>query len=584
MGKRIAMPARMCEADLDMGSEGGSGEGQKPLLYSHRHNLKSRFELLKTLGEGSYGKVKLAREKTTGELVAIKYIKKLKINDETEINRIRREIKIMSKLNHPNIINVREVFENKERIILVLDCATEGELYDYINKRGKLTEKDARRIFRQIVAAVNYCHQNGVVHRDLKLENIVLDENGNVKIADFGLSNFYSLTNLLSTYCGSPLYASPEIVNGHPYYGPEVDCWSLGVVLYTLVYGAMPFDSSDFNVLRKQISCGDYYEPTEPSEAAGLIRHLLTVNPKKRAKMPDILNHWWVNLGCRETPSGQVYPLPEDCKPVTLRAPTSLSSDSEGENDHTKLVQPLKGILKKPKVSSGDEESVAKQPLQTIALDNQVFDGHDSDKRDTDKKPRSILKRKGKFSGGDSGCVLNETGSKSPNSDTKENAEMTYNLSDIDNALNALETEVDSSSSIKRNAAADFVYDNNAQNGTLESGTTTVNVVPRRGILKKTSQTDQRKRWSACSVGSNSSADMLDFSYDSGDDAYQFNLPGCLSDSGNKLSNIDKLDILDNENELVRSKNQHENGDMGLFPTEEATIVLQQALKICNNV
>lgn len=584
MGKRIAMPARMCEADLDMGSEGGSGEGPKPILYSHRHNLKSRFELLKTLGEGSYGKVKLAKEKTTGELVAIKYIKKLKINDETEINRIRREIKIMSKLNHPNIINVLEVFENKERIILVLDCGTEGELYDYINKRGKLTEKDARRIFRQIVAAVNYCHQNGVVHRDLKLENIVLDENGNVKIADFGLSNFYSLTNLLSTYCGSPLYASPEIVNGHPYYGPEVDCWSLGVVLYTLVYGAMPFDSSDFNVLRKQISCGDYYEPTEPSEAAGLIRHLLTVNPKKRAKMPDILNHWWVNLGYRETPSGQVYPLPEDSKPVTLRAPTSLSSDSEGENDHAKLVQPLKGILKKPKVSSGDEESVAKQPLQTIALDNQVFDGHDSDKRDTDKKPRSILKRKGKFSGGDSGCVLNETGPKSPSSDTKENAEMTYNLSDIDNALSALETERDSSLSIKRNAAADFVYDNNSQNGTLESGTTTVNVVPRRGILKKTSQADQRKRWSACSVGSNSSADMLDFSYDSGDDSYQFNLPGCLSDSENKLSNIDKLDILDNENELVRSKNQHENGDMGLFPTEEATIVLQQALKICNNV
>lgn len=315
-----------------------------------------------------------------------------------------------------------------------------------------------------------------------------------------------------------------------------------------------------------------------------MIRHLLTVNPKKRAKMPDILIHWWVNLGCRETPSGQVYPLPEDCKPVTLRAPTSLSSDSEGENDHAKLVQPLKGILKKPKVSSGDEESVAKQPLQTIALDNQVFDSHDSDKRDNDKKPRSILKRKGKFSGGDSGCVLNETGSKSPNSDTKENAEMTYNLSDIDNALSALEIEVDSSSSIKRNAAADFVYNDNAQNGTLESGTTTVNVVPRRGILKKTSQTDQRKRWSACSVGSNSSADMLDFSYDSGDDAYQFNLPGCLSDSENKLSNIDKLDILDNENELVRSKNQHENGDMGLFQTEEATIVLQQALKICNNV
>lgn len=580
------MPARMCEVDLDMGSEGGPGEGQKPLLHSHRHNLKSRFELLKTLGEGSYGKVKLAQDKTTGELVAIKYIKKHKISDETESNRIRREIKIMSKLNHPNIINVREVFENKDRIILVLDCATEGELYDYINKRGKLAEKDARRIFRQIVAALNYCHQNGVVHRDLKLENIVLDQDGNVKIADFGLSNFYSLSSLLSTYCGSPLYASPEIVNGQPYYGPEVDCWSLGVVLYTLVYGAMPFDSSDFHVLRKQISNGDYYEPTQPSEAAGLIRHLLTVNPKKRAKMSDILSHWWVNLGCRETPSGEVYPLPEVCKPAKLRATQSLSSDSEGESEQVKLVQPLKGILKKPKVSSGDEETVAKQPLQTIDSNNQVFDSADSDRRDTDKKPRSILKRKGKFSGGDSGCVLNETGSKSPSSDTKENSDMTYNLSDIDNVLSALDGEQDTSSSIKRNAAADFVYGDNAQNGTVESGTTTVNVVPRRGILKKTSQADQKKRWSACSVGSNSSADILDFSYDSGDDAYQFNIPGCLSDTENKLSNVDKLDIQDNNEELVntlRAEDQH-NEDTALSQREEAAIVLKQALKLCNNI
>jgi hypothetical protein len=248
-------------------------------------------------------------------------------------------------------------------------------------------------------------------------------------------------------------------------------------------------------------------------------------------------------------------------------------------------VQPLKGILKKPKVSSGDEESVAKQPLQAIVPNNHVVDSPDSDRKDGDKKPRSILKRKGKFSGGDSGCVLNETGSKSPSSDSKENSDMTYNLSDIDNALNDLDDH-DSSSSIKRNAAADFVYDN-AQCGTVESGTTTVNVVPRRGILKKTSQADQRKRWSACSVGSNSSADMLDFSYDSGDDAYQFHLPGCLSISDNKLSDIDKLDILDTEEELVntlRAEDQHKGDDTGLFPSEEAAIVLKQALKLCNNI
>lgn len=150
---------------------------------------------------------------------------------------------------------------------------------------------------------------------------------------------------------------------------------------------------------------------------------------------------------------------------------------------------------------------------------------------------------------------------------------MIYNLSDIDNVLSVLETERDFSSFIKRNAVADFVYDNNFQNGILESGIIIVNVVFRRGILKKISQVDQRKRWSACSVGLNFFVDMLDFSYDSGDDFYQFNLFGCLFDFENKFSNIDKLDILDNENELVRFKNQYENGDMGFFLIEEVIIV-----------
>lgn len=150
---------------------------------------------------------------------------------------------------------------------------------------------------------------------------------------------------------------------------------------------------------------------------------------------------------------------------------------------------------------------------------------------------------------------------------------MIYNLSDIDNVLSVLEIERDFSSFIKRNAVVDFVYDNNFQNGILESGIIIVNVVFRRGILKKISQVDQKKRWSACSVGLNFFVDMLDFSYDSGDDFYQFNLFGCLFDFENKFSNIDKLDILDNENELVRFKNQYENGDMGFFLIEEVIIV-----------
>lgn len=157
------------------------------------------------------------------------------------------------------------VFENREKMVLVMEYAAGGELYDYLSERKVLGEHEARRIFRQIATAVFYCHKHKICHRDLKLENILLDQVGNAKIADFGLSNVFDEQRLLNTFCGSPLYASPEIVKGTPYHGPEVDCWSLGVLLYTLVYGAMPFDGSNFKRLVKQISQSDYFEPKKPS-------------------------------------------------------------------------------------------------------------------------------------------------------------------------------------------------------------------------------------------------------------------------------------------------------------------------------
>ncbi|XP_026336305.2 NUAK family SNF1-like kinase 2 [Ursus arctos] len=264
--------------------------------HHHKHNLRHRYEFLETLGKGTYGKVKKARE-SSGRLVAIKSIRKDKIKDEQDLMHIRREIEIMSSLNHPHIIAIHEVFENSSKIVIVMEYASRGDLYDYISERQRLSEQDARHFFRQIVSAVHYCHQNGVVHRDLKLENILLDANGNIKIADFGLSNLYHQGKFLQTFCGSPLYASPEIVNGKPYTGPEVDSWSLGVLLYILVHGTMPFDGQDHKTLVRQISHGSYREPPKPSDACGLIRWLLMVNPTRRATLEDVASHWWVNWG-----------------------------------------------------------------------------------------------------------------------------------------------------------------------------------------------------------------------------------------------------------------------------------------------
>ncbi|XP_059399632.1 NUAK family SNF1-like kinase 2 [Carassius carassius] len=264
--------------------------------HHHKHNLKHRYEFLQTLGTGTYGRVKKATDRS-GTPVAVKSIRKEKIRDEQELIHIRREIEIMSSLAHPHIISIHEVFENKDKIVIVMEYASKGDLYDYICDKQHLSESQARIFFRQIVSAVHYCHRNGIVHRDLKLENILLDDNCNIKIADFGLSNLYQGDRFLQTYCGSPLYASPEIVNGRPYRGPEVDSWSLGVLLYTLIHGAMPFDGHDHKNLVQQISTGNYRKPTKPSDACGLIRWMLMVNPERRATLEEIAGHWWLNWG-----------------------------------------------------------------------------------------------------------------------------------------------------------------------------------------------------------------------------------------------------------------------------------------------
>ncbi|CDW52518.1 protein unc h; protein unc g; protein unc f; prot ein unc d; protein unc b [Trichuris trichiura] len=284
----------------------GQSESTRPLK---RSGSKQRFEIVRKLGSGTYGKVSLAIDHRTGEQVAIKIIKKFAIENAQDLLRIKREIRIMSALRHPNIIEIKEVFENDEKIVIVMEYASGGELYDYVNNFGPLSEAEVRRTFRQIVSAVYFCHKNHVTHRDLKLENILLDKKMNAKIADFGLSNYFSDTDMLRTFCGSPLYASPEIINGIPYRGPEVDCWSLGVLLYSLAYSSMPFDGRDFNRMIRQIKRGIYYEPDNPSSASTLIRIMLRVSTDRRATIDDIANHWWLNFDVEGPP---IKDLPEN--------------------------------------------------------------------------------------------------------------------------------------------------------------------------------------------------------------------------------------------------------------------------------
>lgn len=362
--------------------------------HHHKHNLKHRYEFLETLGKGTYGKVKKARERS-GRLVAIKSIRKEKIKDEQDLVHIRREIEIMSSLCHPHIITIYEVFENKDKIVIVMEYASQGDLYDYICDKRKLTEREARHFFRQIVSAVHYCHQNGIVHRDLKLENILLDGSGNVKIADFGLSNLFHGDEYLQTFCGSPLYASPEIVNGRPYRGPEVDTWSLGVLLYTLVHGSMPFDGCNHNALVQQISTGNYRKPKKPSDACGLIRWMLMVNPERRATIEEIAGHWWLNWGYQQ-------PLLSETKTSVVEQ-TPASPTRAHTNGFTSIAnwvrrtsRPLLENGSKVRCllrSQGGGEVIRQRSIRRSRKENNVSQSvHDGS---SDSRPfKSILKRR----------------------------------------------------------------------------------------------------------------------------------------------------------------------------------------------
>ncbi|XP_073680916.1 serine/threonine-protein kinase MARK2 isoform X10 [Garra rufa] len=255
------------------------------------------YRLLKTIGKGNFAKVKLAKHVLTGKEVAVKIIDKTQLNSSS-LQKLFREVRIMKLLNHPNIVKLFEVIETEKTLYLVMEYASGGEVFDYLVAHGRMKEKEARAKFRQIVSAVQYCHQKCIVHRDLKAENLLLDADMNIKIADFGFSNEFTLGNKLDTFCGSPPYAAPELFQGKKYDGPEVDVWSLGVILYTLVSGSLPFDGQNLKELRERVLRGKYRIPFYMStDCENLLKKFLILNPTKRGSLEQIMKDRWMNVG-----------------------------------------------------------------------------------------------------------------------------------------------------------------------------------------------------------------------------------------------------------------------------------------------
>uniref|UniRef100_A0A8C8LLJ3 MAP/microtubule affinity-regulating kinase 3 n=1 Tax=Oncorhynchus tshawytscha TaxID=74940 RepID=A0A8C8LLJ3_ONCTS len=280
------------------------------------------YRLLKTIGKGNFAKVKLARHVLTGKEVAVKIIDKTQLNSSS-LQKLFREVRIMKLLNHPNIVKLFEVIETEKTLYLIMEYASGGEVFDYLVAHGRMKEKEARAKFRQIVSAVQYCHQKCIVHRDLKAENLLLDADMNIKIADFGFSNEFTMGNKLDTFCGSPPYAAPELFQGKKYDGPEVDVWSLGVILYTLVSGSLPFDGQNLKELRERVLRGKYRIPFYMStDCENLLKKFLILNPTKRGSLEQIMKDRWMNVGHEE----------EELKPFIEPQPDYKDPKRTGQN------------------------------------------------------------------------------------------------------------------------------------------------------------------------------------------------------------------------------------------------------------
>ncbi len=252
------------------------------------------YLIKKTLGKGTFGKVKLAIYLPRNKKVAIKILEKKRIKEEDDIVRLKREFEMLSQFNHPNVITVSEIFESNEAYFTVMEYCEGGELFNYIVQNKYLSEEKSAFFYYQLISGLEYIHSLGIVHRDLKPENLLLTHEHILKIIDFGLSNYFknSQVQLLETPCGSPCYASPEMLSGNNYDGFKIDIWATGIILFAMLCGFLPFDDKDNNVLFKKIlDCKVNFPNYLSEEAKDLLKKILVTNPKKRINIEEIKNH-----------------------------------------------------------------------------------------------------------------------------------------------------------------------------------------------------------------------------------------------------------------------------------------------------
>ncbi|CAF3638124.1 unnamed protein product [Adineta steineri] len=292
------------------------------------------YLLQKTLGKGQTGLVKLGVHYVTGDKVAIKIVNREALS-ESVLLKVEREIAIMKLIEHPHVLRIHDVYESRKYLYLILEHVAGGELFDYLVKKGRLTPKEARKFFRQIISALDFCHSHMICHRDLKPENLLLDDKMNIRVADFGMASLQVEGGFLETSCGSPHYACPEVIKGEKYDGRKADVWSCGVILYALLVGALPFDDDNLRQLLEKVKKGIFHIPHfVPVDCQQLLRGMIEIDPNKRLTLEDVSRHPWVTQGSKadlelELPMVQVVqtiiiPKEEDIDTDVFAAMTSL--------------------------------------------------------------------------------------------------------------------------------------------------------------------------------------------------------------------------------------------------------------------
>ncbi|XP_014030431.1 serine/threonine-protein kinase BRSK2 isoform X1 [Salmo salar] len=319
---------------------------------AHYMNYVGPYRLEKTLGKGQTGLVKLGIHCVTCQKVAVKIVNREKLS-ESVLMKVEREIAILKLIEHPHVLKLHDVYENKKYLYLVLEHVSGGELFDYLVKKGRLTPKEARKFFRQIISALDFCHSHSICHRDLKPENLLLDEKNNIRIADFGMASLQVGDSLLETSCGSPHYACPEVIRGEKYDGRKADVWSCGVILFALLVGALPFDDDNLRNLLEKVKLGVFHMPHFiPPDCQNLLRGMIEVDATKRLTLEQIQKHNWYIAGKNE---------PEPEQPVPRKVAIRTLSTEEIDPDVLESMHSLgcfrdKGKLTKDLLSDDDNQ------------------------------------------------------------------------------------------------------------------------------------------------------------------------------------------------------------------------------------